>query len=120
MRIGRVLLAGDAAHVTNPTNGFGLVSGMLDAQVLIEALAAVADGRAPESVLDRYSEERVRVFAEIASPSSVETKRLVFHSDDPVRLEEDLARLRAMANDRALLRERFQIGARLRTPSVLG
>lgn len=120
MRIGRVLLAGDAAHVTNPTNGFGLVSGMLDAQVLIEALAAVAVGRASESVLDRYSEERLRVFAEIASPSSVETKRLVFHSDDPVRLEEDLVRLRAMADDRALLRERFQIGARLRTPSVLG
>lgn len=119
MRVGRVLLAGDAAHVTNPTNGFGLVSGMLDAQVLIEALAAVANGHAPESVLDRYAEERRRVFEQVASPSSVETKRLVFHSDDPVRLEQDLTRLRAMAADRDLLRERFLIGRQLCTPSVL-
>lgn len=119
MRVGRVLLAGDAAHVTNPTNGFGLVSGMLDSQVLSEALAAVVQGRAPESVLDRYAEERRRVFAETASPSSVETKRLVFHSEDPERLERDLERLRKLAQDKELRRAQFHVGHRLQTPSVL-
>ena len=40
-RVGHILLAGDAAHVTNPTSGFGLMGGMYDAFVLSEALAAV-------------------------------------------------------------------------------
>ncbi|BBD79760.1 FAD-dependent oxidoreductase [Aerosticca soli] len=119
LRVGRVLLAGDAAHATNPTNGFGLVSGMLDSQVLYEALAAVVKGEAPDSVLDRYAADRKRVFEEIASPSSVETKRLVFHSSDPERLEQDLQRLRRVAADPDLLRAQFMIGYRLKTPSVL-
>jgi 3-(3-hydroxy-phenyl)propionate hydroxylase len=118
-RVGRVLLAGDAAHVTNPTNGFGLVSGMLDSQVLSEALAAVVQGRAETSVLDRYAEDRKRVFEETASPSSVETKRLVFHSNDPARLESDLARLRKMAIDPALARAQFMIGHRLQTSQLV-
>ncbi|MCD9027976.1 FAD-dependent monooxygenase [Luteimonas sp. BDR2-5] len=119
LRVGRVLLAGDAAHVTNPTNGFGLVSGILDSQVLSGALAAVLQGRAPDTVLDRYAEDRKRVFEEVASPSSVETKRLVFHSDDPGRLERDLQRLRAVAVDAALSRRQFMIGHRLQTPSLV-
>lgn len=119
LRVGRVLLAGDAAHVTNPTNGFGLVSGILDSQVLSEALAAVVHGRAEASILDRYAHDRRRVFEETASPSSVETKRLVFHSDDPQRLEQDLARLRAVAADPALSRQQFMIGHKLRTPSLV-
>lgn len=119
LRVGRVLLAGDAAHVTNPTNGFGLVSGMLDSQVLSEALAAVVQGRASEAVLDRYAADRKRVFEETASPSSVETKRLVFHSDDPVRLEADLARLRRVASEPELARAQFMIGHRLQTESLV-
>jgi 3-(3-hydroxy-phenyl)propionate hydroxylase len=119
LRVGRVLLAGDAAHVTNPTNGFGLVSGMLDSQVLSEALGAVIQGHAPEEVLDRYAEDRKRVFAETASPSSVETKRLVFHSDDAVRLERDLERLRRAAADPDLTRAQFMIGHRLQTESLV-
>lgn len=119
LRVGRVLLAGDAAHVTNPTNGFGLVSGMLDAQVLSEALAAVIQGRVEEDVLDRYATERKRVFEDTASPSSVETKRLVFHSDDPARLQVDLERLRRVAVDPELARAQFMIGHRLQTPSLV-
>ena len=83
MRDGRVLLAGDAAHATNPTGGLGLTSGMLDTFVLYDALAAVIGGAVGDEVLDRYSEERLRVFTEIASPQASEWKRLVFHSDDP-------------------------------------
>lgn len=119
LRVGRVLLAGDAAHATNPTNGFGLVSGMLDSQVLSEALGAVVQGHAPEEVLDRYAADRKRVFEETASPSSVETKRLVFHSEDPVRLEADLERLRRTAADPELSRQQFMIGHRMQTESLL-
>ncbi len=41
MRVGRVILVGDAAHVTNPTGGLGLTGGMFDAFALIEALNRV-------------------------------------------------------------------------------
>lgn len=118
-RYGRVLLAGDAAHITNPTNGFGLVSGILDSIVLAEALGAVVNGEAGEEVLDRYAEDRRRVFAEVASPSSVETKRLVFHSTDPERFEADLEVLRRKAADPELARMHFQLGAGLVTESVV-
>ena len=119
LRVGRLLLAGDAAHATNPTNGFGLVSGMMDSLVLSEALGAVIAGTAPQSVLDRYSEDRRRVFNEVATPSSSETKRLVFHSTDPERLESDLARLRALAADPQLRIGQLMVGHGLLSPSLL-
>lgn len=119
MRVGRVMLAGDAAHLTNPTNGFGLVSGMLDSQVLYEALAAVVKGVVDADVLDQYSRDRRRAFEEIASPSSVETKRLVFHSDDPERFKADLERMRRVASEPELLRQQLMIGHRMQTPSLV-
>ncbi|MEM9173718.1 MAG: FAD-dependent monooxygenase [Myxococcota bacterium] len=57
-REGRVLLAGDAAHRFPPTGGFGMNTGLQDAHNLAWKLAAVLDGRAPESLLDTYGEER--------------------------------------------------------------
>lgn len=118
-RVGRVLLAGDAAHSTNPTGGLGLTSGLFDTYVLHEALAAVIRGEAPESVLDRYAEERRRVFLEIASPQATENKRLIYDSDDPARLEEDLKKLRRMATDDDFRLERSMFTRRLETPSLV-
>jgi len=118
-RVGRVVLAGDAAHVTNPTGGLGLTSGMFDCFVLYEALAAVIHGDAGESVLDRYSDERRRVFWELASPQACENKRLIYHSHDPVRLEQDLQMLRRFASDRDFLIERSLFTRRLATASLL-
>ncbi|MET9450360.1 FAD-dependent monooxygenase [Streptomyces cinerochromogenes] len=57
-RRGRVLLAGDAAHVHSPFGGQGLNLGMGDALNLGWKLAAVVRGRAPESLLDTYTAER--------------------------------------------------------------
>jgi 3-(3-hydroxy-phenyl)propionate hydroxylase len=120
MREGRVLLAGDAAHATNPTGGLGLTSGMLDTFVLYDALAAVIGGAVGDEVLDRYSEERLRVFTELASPQASEWKRLVFHSDDPERLESDLGMLRTVASDPDARREGFLGMQALKTPSLVG
>jgi len=119
-RVGRVLLAGDAAHATNPTGGLGLTSGLFDTYVLHEALAAVIQGEADDEVLDRYSDERRRTFLEVASPQASENKRLIYHSSDPVRLEQDLARIRSMATDKDVLLERLLFTRRLITPSLLG
>lgn len=57
-RHGRVLLAGDAAHVHPPFGGQGLSLGLLDATALGWRLAGVVTGRLPENVLDDYEAER--------------------------------------------------------------
>jgi len=118
-RLGRVLLAGDAAHATNPTGGLGLTSGLFDTFVLYEALAAVIHGECVDAVLDRYSEERRRVFLDYASPRAMENKRLIYHSDDPVRLEEDLRMLRRLETDPEFLMQTISFTKQLETPSLL-
>jgi 3-(3-hydroxy-phenyl)propionate hydroxylase len=62
-RAGRVLLAGDAAHVHYPAGGQGLNLGMQDAVNLGWKLAQVAKGISPESLLDTYHAERHPVVA---------------------------------------------------------
>ncbi|MFJ2822112.1 FAD-dependent oxidoreductase [Streptomyces toxytricini] len=57
-RVGRVLLAGDAAHVHPPTGGQGLNLGIQDAFNLGWKLAAEVAGHAPEGLLDTYHAER--------------------------------------------------------------
>ncbi|MEM7224942.1 MAG: FAD-dependent monooxygenase [Pseudomonadota bacterium] len=57
-RIGRVLLAGDAAHAFTPLEGHGMNLGVHDGQNLGWKLALVARGEAPESLLDSYEAER--------------------------------------------------------------
>lgn len=55
---GRVFLAGDAAHITPPFAGQGLVAGLRDVANLCWKLAWVVQGRAPLSMLDSYDTER--------------------------------------------------------------
>jgi 2-polyprenyl-6-methoxyphenol hydroxylase-like FAD-dependent oxidoreductase len=57
-RRGRVLLAGDAAHVHTPFGGQGLTLGLVDAANLGWKLAAVVRGEMPDSLLDTYTSER--------------------------------------------------------------
>jgi 2-polyprenyl-6-methoxyphenol hydroxylase-like FAD-dependent oxidoreductase len=57
-RKGRVLLAGDAAHVHSPFGGQGLNTGLGDAMNLGWKLAATVQGWAPKHLLDTYTEER--------------------------------------------------------------
>ncbi|NEB75640.1 FAD-dependent oxidoreductase, partial [Streptomyces sp. SID14478] len=57
-RVGRVLLAGDAAHVHTPAGGQGMNTGLQDAANLGWKLAAVVNGRADDALLDTYEAER--------------------------------------------------------------
>lgn len=57
-RVGRVLLMGDAAHLSPPFAGQGLGAGLRDAANLAWKLAAVLQGRATSSLLDTYAAER--------------------------------------------------------------
>ncbi|NKQ26434.1 FAD-dependent monooxygenase [Streptomyces galbus] len=69
-RSGRVLLAGDAAHVHSPAGGQGLNTSVQDAYNLGWKLAAVLTGAAPEALLDTYEEERRPVAAHILALST--------------------------------------------------
>ncbi|MEU4780381.1 rifampin monooxygenase [Micromonospora sp. NPDC023633] len=64
-RVGRVLLAGDAAHIHPPTGGQGLNLGIQDAFNLGWKLAAEVHGWAPEGLLDSYHTERHPVAADV-------------------------------------------------------
>ncbi|MBF4162720.1 FAD-dependent oxidoreductase [Nocardioides acrostichi] len=118
-RVGRVLLLGDSAHVTNPTSGYGVACGFYDSAALVEALGAVILDGACDDVLDRYSTERRRVFTEIASPVSSEQKQLVFDVGEPARKAADLERYRRIVNDRDRMRRFMMTGRELRSGSLL-
>lgn len=57
-RVGRIFLAGDAAHAMPPWIGQGMSAGVRDAANLCWKLAAVLRGQAPESLLDSYQTDR--------------------------------------------------------------
>ncbi|KAF7364415.1 FAD-binding-3 domain-containing protein [Mycena sanguinolenta] len=65
MRVGRVFIAGDAAHCHSPAGGQGLNSSVQDVVNLGWKLAHVQNGFAPEALLNTYSEERLRVIAQM-------------------------------------------------------
>ncbi|WP_433709300.1 FAD-dependent monooxygenase [Nocardia sp. CA-084685] len=118
-RAGRVLLAGDAAHATNPTGGLGLTMGLFDAYLLNEALGAVVSGRADDGILNVYSDERRHAFVDAASPRASANKRLLFHSTDPAQLDRDLDVFRKMSRDREFAAQRLYFTKTLETPSLI-
>jgi 2-polyprenyl-6-methoxyphenol hydroxylase-like FAD-dependent oxidoreductase len=72
-REGRVLLAGDAAHVHYPVGGQGLNIGVQDAVNLGWKLAQVVHGRSPHSLLDTYQPERHPVAARVLQNTMAQT-----------------------------------------------
>jgi 3-(3-hydroxy-phenyl)propionate hydroxylase len=72
-RQGRVLLAGDAAHVHAPTGGQGLNIGVQDAVNLGWKLAQVVRGTSPESLLDTYQAERHPIAARVLRTTMAQT-----------------------------------------------
>ena len=76
MRVGRIFIAGDAAHQMPPFLGQGLCSGIRDAANLAWKLRLVDDGIAEESLLDTYGAERMPHAAGVVE-HAVDTGRLI-------------------------------------------
>ena len=75
LRVRRVFLAGDAAHVHSPAAGLGMNTGIQDSYNLGWKLSAVLSG-ADEALLDTYQEERLPVAAWTLSTSSAGLQRI--------------------------------------------
>ncbi len=83
-RIGRVFLAGDAAHVHSPAGGQGMNTGIQDAYNLGWKLERVLKG-APDSLLDTYEEERLPVAAGVLGLSTKLHKSIAAGTDEGIR-----------------------------------
>ena len=76
-RRGRVFIAGDAAHLTSPTGGFGMNTGVLDAVNLSWKLAAVLQGWGGEILLDSYEAEQRPVAVRNVNEAGSNLKRML-------------------------------------------
>ncbi len=98
-REGRVLLAGDAAHVHNPVGGQGLNVGVQDAVNLGWKLAQVVKQTSPESLLDTYHAERHPVAARVLRDTMAQVS--LFRSDGRLEtLRDTMAELLSMDEPR--------------------
>ena len=103
-RAGRIVLAGDAAHLNNPLGAFGLNGGLHDAIHLGNYLARVWRDEAGESLLDLYVRQRRTANVEFVQTQSISNKRLLEEAD-PAARESKFDELRRIAGDRELSRD---------------
>jgi 2-polyprenyl-6-methoxyphenol hydroxylase-like FAD-dependent oxidoreductase len=102
-RAGRVLLAGDAAHVNNPIGGMGLNGGLQDAANLAEKLVRVIAGET-ERLLDLYDWQRRTVMSEFVQQQSIANKQRL-EASDPETRQRNLDELKRIADDPARARQ---------------
>ena len=80
-RHGRILIAGDAAHINNPLGGMGMNGGIHDAFNLGEKLVAMHEGAADDSALDVYDRQRRITAQAFVQDQSIRTKKLLEEKD---------------------------------------
>lgn len=102
-RKGRVLIAGDAAHVNSPIGGMGLNSGVHDAMNLGGKLIAIFRGEGEEALLDRYERQRRTIAIEHVQAQTMRNKKVMAETDPAVR-RNNLDELRRTAEDPKLAR----------------
>jgi 3-(3-hydroxy-phenyl)propionate hydroxylase len=100
---GRILLAGDAAHLNSPSGGMGMNGGIHDAWELAETMTAVLAGAGPE-LTARYSRRR-KAIAEEQILAQAHRNRTRMQERDPAKRRAELAALQAIADDPARARE---------------
>ncbi len=107
-RRGRVMLAGDAAHVNNPVGGMGMNSGIHDGLNLAEKLTAIWRGEGDEALLDRYDRQRRPMAEKYVQAQSIRNKEMLGERDPEIR-KRRFDELRRTADDpgaaRAYLRQ---------------
>lgn len=102
-RLGRAILAGDAAHVNSPIGAMGMNSGIHDAFNLADKLVRIVRGEADEAELDRYERQRRHVALKHTQAQTIRNRRLLEERDPEIR-RRNQEELRRTADDPALAR----------------
>jgi 3-(3-hydroxy-phenyl)propionate hydroxylase len=84
-RRGRILLAGDSAHLNSPIGAMGMNSGIHDAVNLARNLIRVLDGEEDEGALDRYVRQRRHVAVEHVQTATIANKQAMEQRDPETR-----------------------------------
>jgi len=71
-RVGRIILVADAAHLCNPFGGMGLTGGFADVGSLYDCFTGIHLDELDDSILDKYSEIRIKIWREMIDPMSRE------------------------------------------------
>jgi 3-(3-hydroxy-phenyl)propionate hydroxylase len=91
-RFGRVLLAGDAAHLNNPLGGFGMNSGVHDVWNLSGKLISILLDKAPDTLLDQYDRQRRTVMHEFVQAQTIRNKKMLesTQAEDQARNQKEM------------------------------
>jgi 3-(3-hydroxy-phenyl)propionate hydroxylase len=121
-RRGRVVLAGDAAHINNPIGGMGMNGGVQDAFNLSDKLVDILISGASPELLDRYERQRRSVAIEYINANTARNKKNIEERDPDARRKTQ-NELRAIAASPAAakdyLRKTSMIDALERAESIL-
>jgi 3-(3-hydroxy-phenyl)propionate hydroxylase len=102
-RVGRAILAGDAAHVNSPIGAMGMNSGIHDAINLADKLVRILRREAGDEEIDRYERQRRHVAVTHTQAQTIRNRRLL-EERDPDRRRRNHDELRRTADDPALAR----------------
>ncbi|HEU5072745.1 MAG TPA: FAD-dependent monooxygenase [Polyangiaceae bacterium] len=102
-RVGRVFIAGDAAHIQSPASGQGMNTGIQDACNLAWKLALVLQGWAPESLLSSYEVERRPIAVRTLQNTDRQTRMLLVQNPLMRRMRDAL--IRFLFNKRSFQRQ---------------
>lgn len=120
-RHGRVVLAGDAAHINNPLGGMGMNGGIHDAMNLTEKLLAILRDGESDSLLDRYERQRRTIAIDYINASTARNKRDI-EERDPIKRKENQQALRELSLDpvraRAYIRQSSMLDALERAKAI--
>jgi 3-(3-hydroxy-phenyl)propionate hydroxylase len=103
-RQGRIVLAGDAAHLNNPLGAVGLNGGLHDAILLADYLGKVCRHEADESVLDLYVRKRRTANIDFVQTQSISNKKMLEEAD-PAKRDRTFDELRRIAANRDAARD---------------
>jgi 3-(3-hydroxy-phenyl)propionate hydroxylase len=102
-RNGRLLIAGDAAHINNPLGGMGMNFGLHDAFNVVDKIGRIMQEGESEDLLDLYDRQRRTVAQEYLQRQTIENKKNI-EQKDPEQQEKFYAELRGIVADRDKLR----------------
>ncbi len=82
MHYGRIMLAGDSAHINNPLGGFGMNGGLHDAWNLAEKLDGIINHKKDEDLLNLYDRQRRTVMNDFIQKQTIRNKKMIEETGD--------------------------------------